>query len=75
MIDNLRNGLERQLHADLMEVIREMSACRLEMSAGIDYDYNQDLLDDLAIKRDQIKLQLDSTIAFREFLENEEGTL
>lgn len=70
MTDMPSNRLERDLREKIMGVIREMSACRVEMEAGIDYEYNQDLLDELRLRRDALKLLLDTTTSFRKFAEN-----
>lgn len=58
------NQLIRSLRQELDQVEQEMKACIAEMSAGIDYDYNQDLYDELAGKRDSIRLNLEATQNF-----------
>jgi hypothetical protein len=58
------NQLIRSLRQELDHVEQEMKACIAEMSAGIDYDYNQDLYDELAGKRDSIRLNLEATQNF-----------
>ena len=44
----------------------EMKACIAEMSAGIDYDYNEDLYDSLAARRDELRFRLEFVSAGRD---------
>ena len=44
----------------LATIESEMKACKLEMDSGIDYDYNQDLLNELSQNREDIRLDLAS---------------
>ena len=37
----------------------EMKACITEMSAGIDYDYNEEMFDQLAKARDELRFKLE----------------
>ena len=44
---------------ELSVIDQEMKACIAEMSAGIDYDYNEDLYDSLAVRRDELRFRLE----------------
>ena len=49
-----------ELREELSEIHREMKACMAEMASGIDYDHNEDLLDELYVRRDAVRLKLEA---------------
>jgi hypothetical protein len=63
----MSNRLIEELREELSEIHREMKACIAEMASGIDYDYNEDLLDELYVRRDAIRLKLETTESFAKF--------
>jgi hypothetical protein len=63
----MSNRLIEELREELSEIHQEMKACMAEMASGIDYDYNEDLLDELYVRRDAIRLKLETTESFAKF--------
>jgi len=63
----MSNRLIEEFREELSEIHQEMKACMAEMASGIDYDYNEDLLDELYVRRDAIRLKLETTESFAKF--------
>jgi len=56
MTDNLIEFYEGRL----VDIEQKMMWCRQDMEAGIDYDYSQDLIDELDQQREETRLELAS---------------
>jgi hypothetical protein len=65
------NHLVRSLTEELIHIQNEMNACMTEMDAGIDYDYNQELYDDLVNRQNMVRLNLEITTNFYKFAESQ----
>ena len=56
MIDKSTEFYEKQL----VDIEQKMKWCQQDMEDGIDYDYSQDLLDNLGQQREETRLDLAS---------------